>query len=118
MNINLIGSNGSLASAIGRYCNAQGHHLNVFGRSVPRKYHCDSFVETDLMEDALDSPSLYDADVIVYAAGAGVQSYRHDADKSIYRLNVEVPILLHSHLGQHALGGGVKRSSLLAPISR
>ena len=106
MNINLIGSNGSLASAIGRYCNAQGHHLNVFGRSVPQKYHCDSFVEMDLMEDALDSPSLYDADVIVYAAGAGVQSYRHDADKSIYRLNVEVPILLHSHLGQYALGGG------------
>lgn len=36
MNVNLIGSNGSLASSIGRYCNQQGHHLNVFGRSVPQ----------------------------------------------------------------------------------
>ncbi len=106
MNINLIGSNGSLASAIGRYCNAQGHHLNVFGRSVPQKYHCDSFVEMDLMEDTLDSPELYDADAIVYAAGAGVQSYRHDGDRDIYRLNVEVPILLHNHLCYNGIGGG------------
>ncbi len=106
MNINLIGSNGSLASAIGRYCNVRGHHLNVFGRSVPQKYHCDSFVEMDLMEDSLDNPSLYDADIIVYAAGAGVQSYRHDADRNIYRLNVEVPILLHNHLCHNGIGGG------------
>lgn len=107
MNVNLIGSNGSLASSIGRYCNQQGHHLNVFGRSVPQKYHYDSFFELDLMKDSLDKKELYDADVIIYASGAGVQSYKHDADENIYHLNVEIPILLHSKLCQN-ISGGVK----------
>ena len=112
MNVNLIGSNGSLASSIGRYCNQQGHHLNVFGRSVPQKYHYDSFLELDLMKDSLDKKELYEADVIIYASGAGVQSYKHDADENIYHLNVEIPVLLHSKLCQNISGGGGKNAYL------
>lgn len=105
MNINLIGSNGTLASAIGKYCNARGHHLNVFGRTAPQKYSCNSFYKLDLMNDPIDVSGLYDTDIIVYAAGAGVQSYRHDTNERIYKLNVEVPIMLHDKLCQSIFGG-------------
>ncbi len=106
MNINLIGSNGSLASAVGRYCNKHGHRLTVFGRTEPRKYVCDAFRPTDLMTASPDIPGILDAEVIVYAAGAGVQSYRKDTADSVYRLNVEVPILLHNRMLESAAGGG------------
>lgn len=106
MKVALIGSNGTLATAFGKYCNEQRHHLSVFGRSKPKYYHCDSFYELDLMSDTLDKKEMYDADVLIYASGAGVQSYRHDSDEIIYRLNVEVPITLHDRLCQNSFGGG------------
>lgn len=116
MNIHLIGSNGSLATSIGKYCNSKGHHLDVFGRSMPKNYQFDQFISLDLMTDSLDNPELYKADVLIYAAGAGVQSYFHDSENQIYKLNAEVPIKLHQKLSQSNMGG--QFSSLLAPILR
>lgn len=107
MNIHLIGSNGSLATSIGKYCNSKGHHLNVFGRSMPKNYQYDQFVSLDLLKDSLDNPELYQADVLIYAAGAGVQSYLYESENQIYRLNVEVPIKLHQQLSQTSIGGAI-----------
>ncbi len=110
MRILLIGSNGLMATAIGRACNRSGFTVDVVGRSQPRLYTPSHFTLVDLMHvDAsdLDALSLSGYDLIAYAAGAGVQSYLRENSEQIFALNVSFPIGLISHLTKIGFSGAV-----------
>jgi len=101
MKVLIIGSNGLIASAVGRYCHAHHHSVDVVGRSRPLLYPCDRYAIADLLRtkpSELDGIDLKQYDLIVYAAGAGVQSYLRENPDQIYALNVAFPIGLLSHL--------------------
>lgn len=98
MKVALIGSNGTLATAFGKYCNKKEYELHVYGRSKPFAYDCNSLHEIDLLSDNLDYNDLSNYDIIVYAAGAGIQSQQKDNVDVIYKLNVGVPVCLYNKL--------------------
>lgn len=98
MKVALIGSNGTLATAFGKYCNQKECELHVYGRSKPSAYDCNSLDEIDLLSDKFDFHNLSDYDMIVYAAGAGIQSQQKDNVDVIYKLNVDFPVCLYNKL--------------------
>ena len=101
MKILSIGSNGLLASSLGIFCQHNAFQIDVLGRSYPRLYHPSKFFIADLTyvrPKDLDSIDFHSYDLIVYAAGAGVQSYRREDTELIFAVNVTFPISLISHL--------------------
>lgn len=98
MNVILIGSNGTLATAVGQYCNHCNYHLQVYGRSNPERYTCDDFVRVDLLKSKVGSWNFQGADLVIYAAGGGIQSNKKESFEDIFRLNVEVPLALYQTL--------------------
>lgn len=99
MKVSILGTNGFLSNAIAAYCNRKGWHLYMYGRTLPQlKIKYDSYYEIDLITSDLDCSLLADSDIIVYAVGAGIQSNIDDNSKSIYSLNVAVPISICNDL--------------------
>lgn len=103
MRVVLIGSNGTLATAIGQYCNKCGYNLKVYGRSKPLAYECQEFVMVNLLKDDIDKMSFDNADIVIYSAGAGIQSNKNETFGEIYRLNVEVPIFIYQMLSSNEM---------------
>ena len=110
MRVFLIGSNGLVATAVGRYFSRLGIELDVVGRTFPRLYRPRRFVPADLTNirpETLDDIRCSGYDLIVYAAGAGVHpDLREDSDQ-IFALNVAFPTGLVSHLMRCGYGGAV-----------
>ena len=92
MKISVIGTNGLLANSIGKFCNKNNIYLNMFGRTRPKIHEFNNFHEIDLIKNELPFEHLKDSDIILYAAGAGIQSNLKESSMLIYSLNVEVPI--------------------------
>jgi len=91
MRVLLLGSNGLMATTIGRYCQYANIEVDVVGRSFPRHYPCRRYIVADLMHVRpcdLDGLDIAQYDLIVYAAGAGVQSNLRENPDQIYSLNV------------------------------
>lgn len=110
MRVLLIGSNGLLATAVGKYFSRQGVALDVVGRSFPQRYCPRRFMLADLMSlrpETLDAVGLTEYDLIVYAAGAGVQPSARDDSERIFVLNVSFPTELISHLMRRGYDGTV-----------
>jgi nucleoside-diphosphate-sugar epimerase len=82
-----------------------GHQVDVFGRREPQSYPCSTFTRVDLCEEVLDIEALLSADLIVYAAGAGVQAALNTNPLLMYQLNVNVPIGLTIRLKQEGYKG-------------
>jgi len=104
MKVVSIGSNGLLSTALGYYCIKKKHSLVVYGLERP-KYHCDTFVFCNLLKDNQDFNQCLDADLIIYASGAGIQSNLHEDPSIIYNLNVTAPITLINYLKIHGFSG-------------
>lgn len=102
MKVSLIGSNGTMATAFGKYCNLKQYELHVYGRTKPAMYDCCFLHEVDLLKDTLAFPDLFDSNIVVYAAGAGIQFSKNDRVESIYKLNVETPVSLYNRLREHS----------------
>lgn len=98
MKVSILGSNGFLSTAIGRYANAQGWTLDVYGLDAPRAHECDSFHCVNLMDAELDCSPLLDSDIIVYAIGAGIQANLKEGFNLIYSLNVTAPVQICNKL--------------------
>lgn len=98
MNLSLLGSNGFLTTAIGRYANERGWGLEVYGLDEPAGHRCDNFVKCDLMDAELDCSSLLGSDMVVYGIGAGIQSNLKEDCNLIYSLNVTAPITICNKL--------------------
>lgn len=92
MKISVLGSNGFLSNAIGKYANEYGWHLDVYGLTKPEGLHYHAFYEINLMDKNLDCASMRNSDIIIYAIGAGIQSNLNECADLIYALNVTAPV--------------------------
>lgn len=98
MKITILGSNGFLSNAIARYANNKKWALEVYGLDEPIGVKYDKFVKCNLMDEELDCSDLLDADIIVYAIGAGIQSNLKEGYNLIYSLNVTAPVTICNKL--------------------
>ncbi len=98
MNISILGCNGFLSTAIGKYANQKGWTLNMYGLDEPKGHSYDSFIKCNLMDAELDCSPLLDSDIIVYAIGAGIQSNLKEGFNLIYNLNVTAPVTICNKL--------------------
>ena len=92
MKVVVIGTNGLLSDCVGKYCNTHNHELITYGLDVPIHHLFNSFTQINLIHQDLDYQALLKADMIVYAAGAGIQSNLKENAELIYNLNVTVPV--------------------------
>lgn len=93
MKVVLIGSNGLLSNAIGKYCNKKHYDLIVYGLEAPKNHKYNEFIHVDLINDNLKFiDSILDFDVIFYVCGAGIQSNKSESADLIYKLNTFIPI--------------------------
>lgn len=98
MKLSLLGSNGFLTTAIGRYANEKGWGLEVYGLDEPAGHRCDNFVKCNLMDAKLNCSGLLGSDMVVYGIGAGIQSNLKENYHLIYSLNVTAPIAICNKL--------------------
>lgn len=92
MRISILGTNGFLSNAIGKYANEHGWKLDMYGLAKPEGLRYDAFYEINLMDKELDCASMLDSNMIIYAIGAGIQSNFKESADLIYALNVTAPI--------------------------
>jgi len=105
MHVSLIGTNGFLSESIALACNDNCFELSVFGRREPRRHAYTSFHAIDLIEEHLDCKKLVRSDLIIYTAGAGIQSNLKEGLDLIYNLNVVVPVQICNRLKELAYKG-------------
>lgn len=105
MKISILGTNGFLSTSIALYANKNGWQLNMYGLDKPLYHKCDNFYQIDLMKEYPDSAELFNSDIIVYAAGAGIQSNLHEALDIVYQMNVSVPVRLCNQLKRNKYNG-------------
>ena len=98
MKYTILGSNGFLSNAIGKYVNNNGWVLDVYGLDEPVGIKCDKFIKCNLMDAELDCSPLLDSDIIVYTIGAGIQSNLKEGFNLIYNLNVTAPVTICNKL--------------------
>lgn len=92
MKIAIIGTNGFLSTAIAKYAIEKEWTLDMYGLDKPTQHAYTHFYPIDLMSGNLDMDKLCDADIIVYAVGAGIQSNLNESADLIYALNVFAPV--------------------------
>lgn len=106
MKISIIGTNGFLSSAIARYANDRKWHLTMYGLDTPVNNTYDVFHKINLQTiNELEFSGLIDSDIIVYAAGAGIQSNINDDSNLIYALNVSAPIFICNQMKMNGFKG-------------
>jgi len=93
MKIKVIGTNGMLSACLSEEFFAMGHIVDTYGLEKP-EYHCSSFTKLDLLKDEFDYSIFSASDLIIYAAGAGVQAAIKTNSFLMYQLNVFVPVKL------------------------
>ena len=98
MKISIIGTNGFLSNSIGRFCNENNIVLDMYGRSLPEGLLLNEFYFVDLMKDELPLDQIKNSDIIIYAAGAGIQSNLKESADTVYKLNVLVPVKIINDL--------------------
>lgn len=88
MKITIIGGgSGMLSNSIGTVLKKVGYFIQVIGKSSPVAFAPDVFIRKNLLEDAVYITELLDSDVIIYAAGAGVQAAVPIAANTMYTMN-------------------------------
>ena len=100
MKIAIIGTNGFLSTTIAKYAMEKGWTLDMYGLDKPTQHACTHFYPIDLMSGVLNVDKLCDADIIVYAVGAGIQSNLNESADLIYALNVFAPVRICNALKQ------------------
>lgn len=100
MNISIIGSNGFLAGSIGKYCNNMNYEVHSWGFSEEKNYQYSTFHNVDLLNNEIDVEKLSQSQIIIYAAGAGIQSNLNENFKAIYMMNTFVPIRIIKALNE------------------
>jgi nucleoside-diphosphate-sugar epimerase len=105
MNVSIIGTNGFLSNCIGQYCNSQQYNLYAYGRTVPTFHSYSEFINVNLLNDTLDYEKLAESDVIIYAAGGGIQFGLKENVDAIYQLNVLTPVSIFNSLSEKKYKG-------------
>lgn len=95
MKIAIIGANGMLSVALTKYFYGRPDTtVDVYGLDEPQGYACDSFTQVNLVTQTLNYEEVAEADVVVYASGAGVQAALSTPSLLMYQLNVAAPIAI------------------------
>lgn len=106
MKISILGTNGFLSNAIGKFANLQDWQLDTYGIHKPTMHQYNNFYEINLMKDGIDiSSNLLSSDIIIYAIGAGIQSNLKESYEQIYKLNVTTPVMICNQLKEHNFQG-------------
>lgn len=106
MRVAIIGANGMLSVALTKYFNTQKETaVDVYGLDAPQGYNCTNFYQVNLLKDKIDYDVLVQADVIIYASGAGVQAALKTDSSLMYALNVNVPIEITLQLKKRGYRG-------------
>lgn len=100
MKIAIIGTNGLLSNCVAQYCNVHNYEVEMYGIEKPEGVEYTNFYFVDLFKDSLDYSKLKRNNLIVYAAGAGIQSNLKERFNLIYNLNVYVPISICNNLNE------------------
>ena len=100
MKIAIIGTNGFLSTTIAKFAMEKGWTLDMYGLDKPTQHSYAQFYPIDLVSGNLDVDKLCDADIIVYAVGAGIQSNLNESADLIYALNVNAPVRICNALKQ------------------
>lgn len=103
--ITIIGSNGMLSEFLTTSFMDEGNIVNVYGLETPGNYKCSSFTAVNLLRDKLDYEQIVKSDVVVYAAGAGVQAALKTDSFLMYALNLSVPIEITLQLKKYGYMG-------------
>lgn len=98
MNVTILGINGFLSTAIAKYCNAKGYHLEMHGIGEPKDNTCDACYQADLVKGEIDYDQIIKSDIILNAIGAGIQSNLKEGADLIYNLNVTAPVKICNKL--------------------
>lgn len=101
----LIGSNGFLATQIGKFCNKKNYNLEVYGKSFPISYNYSEFYNIDLLTELPSIEKLLSSNIIIYAVGGGIQFHLKEARNNIYNLNFQIPTLLYRSLQEFNYAG-------------
>lgn len=81
------------------------HHVCAYGLEKPQGYECSEYIYCDLLKDDIDYDSLILSDLIIYAAGAGVQAALTTPSSLMYALNVLAPINITLELKKRSYCG-------------
>lgn len=92
MIVSIFGTNGMLSSFITKYFFQQGHIVNTFGIEKPSVDCYTNFQYLDLANSDIDYSVLIKSDLVVFAAGAGVQADKQTDTSLIYKINLCSPI--------------------------
>lgn len=92
--IAIIGTNGFLSTAIAKGFLRENWVVDMFGLDFPSHHKCHAFYKINLASEVFDYKKLLEYDIIVYAAGAGIQSNLREGLELIYSLNVTTPIAI------------------------
>jgi nucleoside-diphosphate-sugar epimerase len=92
MKIGVIGTGGFLAKAIIEQISKEAIALFLFGRTKPDLFTGNQFYQVDLLNDPLPLDKIASCDVIIYAAGLGVQSGDKVNNEDVYAINTFIPI--------------------------
>ncbi len=106
LNIALIGSNSFLARHILEALPG-GHRITVYGIAPPEGHPEAAFQPFSWPEKPLDFTGLAAADVIIYAAGAGIQPGSAESPELIYELNAHLPIRMITALAAAGYSGQI-----------
>jgi len=98
MIISIIGSNGLLSNALGHFYNKKDYSIDIYGLNEPKAIHYNHFYKTDLTTCEIDYQNIIESDIIIYAAGAGIQSNLNESNDLIYNLNVFAPVKICMNL--------------------
>jgi nucleoside-diphosphate-sugar epimerase len=98
MIVSIIGTNGLLARSIATYCKMNDYEVCFYGRSAPRDMSFAQYHNVDLSQGQVDYNELSKSDLIIYAAGAGIQSFLKESPEIVFRLNVTVPVQICNQL--------------------
>lgn len=106
MRVAIIGANGMLSMALTKYFyKCLYTAVDVYGLDAPNGYDCTNFYQVNLLKDKIDYDVLMQADVIVYASGAGVQAALKTDSSLMYALNVNIPIEITLQLKKRGYRG-------------
>lgn len=94
MKIAVIGTNGMLSKALTQLFYANGHAVDVYGLERPIDYPCTAYVSCNLLKDTLHYDEMAKYEIVIYAAGAGVQAALSTPAELMYALNVTAPITI------------------------
>lgn len=81
------------------------HDVVAYGLDTPKGYPFTRYIKVNLLNDNLDYDELIKSDIIVYAAGAGVQAALKTDSSLMYKLNLSVPIEITLQLKKHGYRG-------------